>query len=252
MGSAYNPFSLEGKNILITGASSGIGKAVAVACSKMGARVYITGRNSQRLAETASAAGSSLGDAYAADLGIQTDVDRMVDQLPKLDGVVHCAGVTSRAACRDITEEELGTVFKTNLFAPAVLQAALIRQKKINKSASIIFMASRAALSPCKGVAAYSATKGAVISYAKCLALELAPRLVRVNCICPGMVWTPMTTEGVVDTDYMEADQARYPLKRYGQPEDIAHLALYLLSDASSWMTGASIDICGGGYGLLS
>ena len=157
-----------------------------------------------------------------------------------------------RTPCKNITGQELEALFKTNLNAPVLLQAALLQQKKINKAASIVFLASRAAESPSAGNAAYSATKGALISYAKCLALELAPRQVRVNCICPGMVWTPMITEGCIDTEHLEEAQAMYPLKRYGKPEDIAHLAVYLLSDASSWMTGSCIDISGGGEGVLT
>lgn len=248
----FNPFKLACKNILVTGASSGIGRAIAVACAKMGANVYITGRNELRLQETASATESTSCVVLPADLGEAGDVESLVAALPKLDGVAHCAGITARKACRDIEESDLQGMFKTNLFATTLLQAALLRQRKINKSASIVMMASRAASFPAKGVAVYSATKGALVSYAKCLALELAARQIRVNCICPGMVWTPMISEGAVDVSYMEADQNTYPLKRYGKPEDIAYLALYLLSDASAWMTGSCIDISGGGYGVLN
>ena len=115
-----------------------------------------------------------------------------------------------------------------------------------------MYVASRAANAPSVGNAAYSASKGAIISYAKCLALELAPRLIRVNCICPGMVWTELILKDGVDKEQLEQSQLTYPLKRFGQPEDIANLAIYLLSDASSWMTGSSLDISGGGEGILT
>jgi len=107
-------------------------------------------------------------------------------------------------------------------------------------------IASCAANFPSIGNAIYSASKGAIISYAKCLALELAPRMIRVNCICPTMVWTNLILEGGVDKEQLKEEEFKYPLKRYGKPEDIANLTLYLLSEASSWMTGSVIDITGG------
>ena len=139
-----------------------------------------------------------------------------------------------------------------NVEAPILFQTAILSKRKINKAASIVYVASRAANAPSVGNAAYSASKGAIISYAKCLALELAPRLIRVNCICPGMVWTELILKDGVDKEQLEQSQLTYPLKRFGQPEDIANLAIYLLSDASSWMTGSSLDISGGGEGILT
>ena len=175
----------------------------------------------------------------------------MVDALPKLDGIVQCAGVANRIPCKSITQESIDFVINTNLEAPILLQAALLSKKKVNKGASIVFIASRAAESPSMGNAIYSASKGAIISYAKCLALELAPRLIRVNCICPGMVWTDLITN-VLNEEDLKIEEGKYPLKRFGQVEDVANLAIYLLSDASSWMTGESISISGGGEGILT
>ena len=115
-------------------------------------------------------------------------------------------------------------------------------------ASSIVFIASRAPFAPAIGNGIYSASKGALIAYAKVLGLELANKLIRVNCICPAMVWTELIQRDAEKTgvDYHEAEKS-YPLKRYGKPEDIANLAVYLLSDASSWMTGSCIDITGGG-----
>lgn len=117
----------------------------------------------------------------------------------------------------------------------------------INKEASIVFIASRAPFAPTIGNALYSASKGAIIGYSKVLGLELASQKIRVNCICPAMVWTELVEKDAEMTgvDHNVA-QLSYPLKRYGKPEDIAYLSIYLLSDASSWMTGSSIDITGG------
>ena len=136
---------------------------------------------------------------------------------------------------------------EVNFKAPVMLQAELLRQKKINKSASIVFVASIASWSPSFGNSIYSASKGAIISYANCLALELAPRKIRVNCISPAMVWTDLIIQEGVDEEQLKEDESKYPLKRYGSPDDIANLAVYMLSDASSWMTGSNVNITGGG-----
>lgn len=248
----FNPFTLEGKQILVTGASSGIGKAMAIACAKMGATVIVTARNKQRLAETLSLMPQGVHKAIMADLTCQEDIDALVFELPKLDGLVQCAGVGSRIPCKNISKVDLQQVFAPNVEAPILLQSLLLSKKKINKAASIVYVASRAASAPSFGNAAYSASKGAIISYAKCLALELASRFIRVNCICPGMVWTDLILKDGISIDQLEQSQLSYPLKRFGQPEDIANLAIYLLSDASSWMTGSSLDISGGGEGILT
>lgn len=250
MSEAFNPFSLKGKQILITGASSGIGKGIALACAAMGATVILNGRNSSRLNEVLSQMTGSGHAVFPVDLGDRDVVSSMVGKLPKLDGVVMCAGVANRVPCKSITEADFDFVIKTNLEAPILLQAELLAKKKINRAASIVFIASRAYESPSMGNAIYSASKGAVVSYAKCLALELAPRQIRVNCICPGMVWTDLITSVLNEEDLKVAEQG-YPLKRFGHVEDVASLAIYLLSDASSWMTGGAIDISGGGEGVL-
>lgn len=242
----FNPFSLVGKIILVTGASSGIGKAIAVACARMGATVVATARNLERLNETLSLFPDGEHKVIAADLTKAKEIETLVNELPKLDGIVHCAGVGSRVPCKNITSGDIDHVFKPNVEAPIILQSVILSNKKINKSASIVFIASRAAASPSIGNAIYSASKGAIISYSKCLALELSPRMIRVNCICPAMIWTDLILQGGIEKSQLEEDQLKYPLKRYGQPDDVANLAIFLLSDASSWMTGSSIDLTGG------
>lgn len=245
-----NPFSLQDKQILVTGASSGIGRAIAVACAGMGATLYLTARNEERLKETLVLLEGEGHQIISADLTIASDLEKLVALLPKLDGVVQNAGVGSRILCKSIKEIDIKTVFTPNFQAPVLLQAALLNQKKINKAASVVFIASRAAEAPSVGNAIYSATKGAIISYSKILALELAPRNIRVNCICPAMVWTDLILQdGLSKTDLEEA-QLKYPLKRYGKPEDVAYLAVYLLSDASTWMTGSCVELTGGAKDL--
>ena len=242
----FNPFTLKGKTILVTGASSGIGRGIAIACSKMGAFVIINGRNEQRLAETLREMRGEENLSLIADLSQTDAVAIMVRQLPKLDGVVHCAGIGQRILCQQLQESDLDNMMDVNFKAPVMFQTELLRQKKINKGASIVFIASIAYDSPTIGNAMYCASKGAVISYANCLALELAPRLIRVNCILPAMIWTDLIYKGGITEEELKEDEKKYPLKRYGKPEDVANLSVYLLSDASAWMTGSSIKLTGG------
>lgn len=243
----FNPFTLEGKTILVTGASSGIGRGIAIACSKMGATVIINGRNEQRLAETMTEMQGEENLSLAADLSDSNSLTGMVCRLPKLDGIVHCAGIGQRVLCKQLQEADLDTMMDVNFKAPVMLQTEILKQKKINKGASIVFIASIASDSPSIGNAVYSASKGAIISYANCLALELAPRLIRVNCILPAMIWTDLILKGGITEEELKEDEKKYPLKRYGKPEDIANLSIYLLSNAAAWMTGSSIKITGGG-----
>lgn len=242
----FNPFTLEGKTILVTGASSGIGRGIAIACSKMGASVIVNGRNDQRLAETMSEMEGDDNLSLVADLSDNVALAEMVAKLPKLDGIVHCAGIGQRILCKQLQESDLDNMMNVNFKAPVMLQTEILKQKKVNKSASIVFIASIACDSPTIGNAMYSASKGAIISYANCLALELAPRLIRVNCILPAMIWTDLIFKGGITEEELREDEKKYPLKRYGKPEDIANLSIYLLSDASSWMSGSSIRITGG------
>lgn len=243
----FNPFSLTGKTILVTGASAGIGRGIAVTCSKMGAAVVIAGRNGERLGETM---GMMEGDGHGMMVCDLTECDSLsasVSALPKLDGVVHCAGIGQRILCKMLTEQDVNQVMDTNFKAPVMLQTELLAKKKINKGASVVFIASIASWSPSIGNAVYSASKGAIVSYANCLGLELAPRQIRVNCISPAMVWTDLILNGGLDEEQLKEDEQKYPLRRYGTPEDIAHLAVYMLSDASTWMTGSNVKISGGG-----
>lgn len=242
----FNPFSLEGKTILVTGASSGIGRGIAIACSKMGANVLVNGRNESRLKETLQLLEGESNKIVVADLSNSVKVTEMVTELPKLDGIVHCAGIGQRVLCKQLRERDLDEMMDVNFKAPVMLQTELLKQKKINKAASIVFIASIAADSPTVGNSMYSASKGAIISYANCLSIELAPRLIRVNCISPAMVWTDLIFKGGITEEELREDENKYPLKRYGTPEDIANLSIYLLSDASSWMTGSNIRISGG------
>lgn len=242
----FNPFSLKNKTILVTGASSGIGKGIALACAKMGANVIINGRNDARLQATLEEMAQGQHSIIVGDLTKMQDVKDVVSKCPALDGVVHCAGIGQRKLCKQLVEEDVDIIMLTNFKAPIMLQTELLKQKKIKKSASIVFVASIASESPTIGNAMYSASKGALKAYAKCLSFELASRLVRVNCISPAMVWTDLILKGGLTEEDLREDEKKYPLKRYGKPEDIANLAIYLLSDAASWMSNSDVRITGG------
>lgn len=240
-----NRFSLSGKTILVTGASSGIGRAIAIACAEAGARLILNGRNQVRLQSTLESLAGEGHEAIQADLTDAEQRTYLVELLQQLDGVVHCAGIGSRVLCKMLEEEDVHHVMNTNFEAPALLQAELLRGKKIAKDASIVFIASAAATMPSIGNAIYSASKAALIAYAKCLAQELATRKIRVNCISPAMVWTDLALVGATEEQLREAEQS-YPLKRYAQPEDIAPMAVYLLSNDASWLTGSNYELTGG------
>ncbi len=246
----FNPFSLEGKTILVTGASSGIGQSIAITISKMGGNVIISGRNEAKLLNTLSLMAGEQNQIITADLTQKESIENLVGIIPQLDGIVHCAGIGHRMPAKMISENDINTVMSANFTGAVLLQAALLMKKKVKKDSSIVFIASKAADYPSPGNAVYSASKGALISYARCLALELAPRGIRVNCICPAMVWTDLILQNEVTLEQLKESEKSYPLKRYGKPEDVANLAIYLLSDASTWMTSNCIDLTGGSNSL--
>lgn len=244
-----NPFSLEGKNILVTGASSGIGRGIAVACAQMGARIVLSGRNEERLQETLS---SLEGDGHVVlcgDLNSEDTRKEIVDRMPAFHGIVYCAGISQIQMAKFMDQSSLERIFQTNVFSPMILNALLLRKKKIQKNSSIIFISSISGVYRSQiGEGGYGATKAALTGYVKSLALELAPQSIRVNTILPGVVETPLleVSNGTFGEEELDALQQKYPLKRFGRPEDIAHCAVYLLSDASNWMTGSNILIDGG------
>ena len=240
-------FSLEGKNILVTGASSGIGRAIAVACSMSGANVLVMGRNMQRVDETLALLKPGQHTGLLCELTDDKQVDEMISRLPKLDGVVHSAGVGHTKVSKFLERPEVERVMDVNFVSPILLQAKLLQNKLMKKESSIVFIASFTVNAGMVGNGIYSASKGAMVSYANCLKCELASRFIRVNCISPAMVKTKLIgMEGDILDEHLLKDEQTYLFKRYGTPEDIAGLAVYLLADASRWMTGTNIEITGG------
>lgn len=244
----YNPFSLKDKTILITGASSGIGRATAVECSRMGAQLVITGRDEGRLAETMRMLEGENHLQIPGDLTDNDFIDRLASGIPPLDGFVNSAGIAHFSPFKHMTKDKLSEVFGINFDAPAFLTNALIRNKKIKKGGALVFISSTAGVvTSAVGLSLYSATKAAINGWVKGLALELAYIGVRVNTISPAMVETDLIHDGgTITKEQMDLDASKYPLKRYGKPEEIAYGAVYLLSDASGWSTGCNLLIDGG------
>ncbi|MDR1653975.1 MAG: SDR family oxidoreductase [Prevotellaceae bacterium] len=244
---AYNPFSLENKTILVTGASSGIGRAIAIECSKMGATVILSGRNEQRLQETISQMQGKNHKIIVADLTKKEDRDLLIEQSPNLDGLVNNAGLIKTLPFQFIKYADLEEVMSVNFTAPTLISAALVKKKKLNKGSSVVFISSIAGL---YGVTAansmYAASKCAINGFAKNMALDLAGKNIRVNTVNPASVETHIYDEGIFTPEQLEEDTKRYPLKRYGKPEEVAYAAVYLLSDAAAWVTGTNLLIDGG------
>lgn len=247
MVSNYNPFSLQDKHILITGASSGIGQKTAIECSKLGAKLIITGRDETRLAETLQDLDGEGHISITADLTDPESVQNLLSDIEKLDGIVLCAGIGNTNPFVYSTREKYDKVFNINFFAPVDLLRMMVKKKKVKAGGSVVIVSSIGGVSSFLiGNSIYGAAKAALNSTMKFCAKELAPKKIRVNSVNPGMVNTPLIQNGTISEEQHRIDMERYPLKRYGEPEDIAWGIIYLLSDASSWVTGHSLIIDGG------
>jgi NAD(P)-dependent dehydrogenase (short-subunit alcohol dehydrogenase family) len=247
----YNPFSLEGKTIFITGASSGIGQAIAIECSRSGANLVISGRNPERLQQTFDALEGKNHLQIIADLQHQSDINIMLEQLPVLDGVVYSAGFTKTLPFQFINEDELNAIMQVNFSAPTLMSQALLKKKKIRNPASIVFISSISGVNVSfYANSLYSASKGAVNGMVKGMALDLAAKNIRVNAVTPGMIESNIMNSGIITEEQLISDMKKYPLKRYGKPNEVAYAVIYLLSDAASWVTGTNLLI-DGGYTLM-
>lgn len=242
----YNPYSLGGKTVLVTGASSGIGKTTAVICSKLGATVVAVGRNEERLKDTLSLLEGEGHRCYVCDLQISEQVDTMVQQLPEIHGLVNNAGTSIMAPVQFIKEDTFKELLQIDTVAPIILLQKLLKKKLLKKGASVVFTSSMAAMGDvAPGNSMYVACKGAISSFVKCAALELAPKGIRVNAVCPAMTDTPLVHEGVTEEQFDEFKK-RYPLGTIGEPADIGFGIAYLLSNAAKWVTGTNMIIDGG------
>jgi NAD(P)-dependent dehydrogenase (short-subunit alcohol dehydrogenase family) len=246
----FNPYNLSGKTILVTGASSGIGKATAINASKLGATVIITARNKDRLKETFDSLDRSESSAHKmilADLTVENDMKNLLAEVPTLDGLVLCAGKGLTLPLQFASREKFDDIFDINFFAPVELLRMLFKKKILRKYASVVMLASIDGTQTYgRGNSIYGASKSALNAFMRFAAKELAGRRIRVNSICPAMVETPLIHGGIISEAQLLEDEKRYPLGRYGKPEDIAYAVIYLLSDAASWITGQSLVLDGG------
>jgi NAD(P)-dependent dehydrogenase (short-subunit alcohol dehydrogenase family) len=243
-----NPFDLTGKTILITGASSGLGRQCAITASQQGAIVFITGRSQEKLQETFSKLAGTGHQLFPADLTLENDISHLVEQLPLLNGVVYSTGISDLSPARFIKPEDISKTFNISFNASVLLTGQLLAKKKLEKNAcSLVFISTISTRYPFVGGAMYISAKAALESYARVLALELAPKGIRSNSISPAFVKTPMLD----DTAEKYSDEAvrkieAQQLLGLGEPEDVANTVVFFLSDAARWITASNLIVGGG------
>jgi NAD(P)-dependent dehydrogenase (short-subunit alcohol dehydrogenase family) len=251
---SFNPFSVIGKNVIVTGASSGIGQEVAIALSKLGAKVFLLGRNRENLIATKKLCYSPKKhvifdfDLLDADARLEF-IKSLKEHVSEVDALVHCAGISSTSALRSLSEEKLTNHFNINVNSGLLLIKELVAKKNsfLREGSSIVMMSSVMATVGEVGKTAYAMTKGAILAGVKSLSLELAIKKIRVNAISPGVITTPMSSDSFYSKseDRLEKIKALHPLG-LGKPSDVANACVYLVSDASQWVTGTNMIIDGG------
>jgi NAD(P)-dependent dehydrogenase (short-subunit alcohol dehydrogenase family) len=237
-------FEIAGKTILLTGATSGIGYTIAQDFLSQGAQIIGVGRNIQVL-DSLKRDFEDLFIGIEADLSERSELIKIIDSVnTELNGIVHSAGVIHRRPLKMITSEIWDETLQINTTSGLELTRDLFKKKKISKDASIVFLSSVASDYAAIGNISYMASKGAVKSMVKGLALELAAKGIRVNGVEPGLIKTALTSQ--VSDDELNDVLSDYPLGRLGSTTDIAHAVQYLISSASNWMTGQFLRIDGG------
>lgn len=244
----YNPFALEGKRILITGAAGGIGKATAIECAKLGARLILTDINEEGLKATLSQLEQQELHRYVvANLTVDEEIDKLVGEIEQIDGFVSNAGVTKPAPVKFVNREDLERIMSINAMAPMYLTQRLLRKRKFSKNSSIVFTVSIGGVfTTAFGNAMYGSSKGALQVFMKNVALESAISGIRCNSVNPGMINTGLLKPGTYSEEDRQRDMQTYPMKRYGEPREVALGIVFLLSDAASFITGHSLIIDGG------
>jgi NAD(P)-dependent dehydrogenase (short-subunit alcohol dehydrogenase family) len=243
---------LSGKTVLVTGASSGIGRAVAIYFSTQGCRVIITGRSKSRLNETLCLLNANDHLSFSGDLSNVDELKRIMDDVFKegvtLDAVVHCAGIQKTLPLQALKEADFDDLFNVNVKSAQFIAKFLRRKGRYNKDGtSLTFITSVAATCGEPAISTYSASKAALIGLCKSLSSELARNNIRVNCIAPGHVETEMALEfsKQLTTEQHAIIKGKHPLG-LGKPEDVAHAAAFLSSDLSRWITGTTLFVDGG------
>ncbi len=249
--------SLEGKTIFITGASSGIGRSSAIECAKAGAKLIITGRNSERIEETAREMGKYsdlLPTVIKGDLQ-SSEFKQLLNETiagTTIHGMALCAGIVTVTPVQFATEEKVKEIFNTNFFSNIAIIRSMLKNKNLKRGSSVVAITSVLGVDGfMSGNAPYGASKAAMESWIKYCALEYAPKGIRFNTIHPGSIQTPMLNLSSVSPEQLEKAISKIPVKHIGKPEEIAKAIVFLLSDASTYMTGSSIVIDGGQHLLF-
>ncbi len=239
---------LEGKHILVTGASSGMGRVFCQMIAKEGATISLIARNEERLKETLSKMDGEGHDYYVCDLTDEEQLKATIAQLKAVDGVVFCAGINDYVPLKFVKQEKLERIFQTNFYSQVILTQMLVKKKLINKNSSLVYISSLSSVLGVAGTLLYASSKAALNSAVRVIASELAPQGIRANAICPGIVRTEMLNGTNIDENTFIKQEADYPLG-LGTPEDVGHAVLFHLSDGSRWLTGNCMVI-DGGYSL--
>ena len=238
--------------MVVTGASSGIGRAIALRCAREGAQVVASGRREEALRELAGESTSGAIHVHVADLTArgapEAAIDAAVSGLGRLDGVVHAAGTVRRGEdIRAIGDEELRAFLDENLGVTLRVARAALAAMTAAGGGALVLVGSQLAHIGAAGYPAYTAAKGGVTALARALAVDAGPSGVRVNVLAPGVVRTPLAYVNRPDfDDQVEGIAARHPLRRIGAPEDMGGPAVFLLSEDSAWMTGQALIVDGG------
>lgn len=238
-------FSLEGKTILVTGASSGIGRQISISCSQAGAQIVALGRDAHRLDATLNSMCGLGHRGIQLDLVDEAAIKSTVPAIGKVDGIVHAAGISMLAPLRLASRTHIESQLAANLIGPMLLTQQLLLKNAIQQGGSLVFISSISAHIGVHGVSSYSASKGAIEAMARSLSMEVAKKGIRVNCLAPGLVQTPMFEAALSTTGGLDETIKSYPLG-LGQPEDVANAAIFLLSAASRWITGTTLILDGG------
>lgn len=239
---------LDGKHILVTGASSGMGRVFCRMIAHEGAIVSLLARNEDRLKETMSTMEGEGHHCYVCDLTREEQIKDTIAQMRGLDGVVFCAGINDYVPLKFVKQEKLDRIFQTNYFSQVILTQMLVKKKLINKNASLVYISSLSSELGVAGTLLYASSKAALNSAVRVIAAELAPQGIRANAICPGIVKTEMLSGTNIGEDVFTKQAVEYPLG-LGTPEDVGNAVVYHLSDGSRWLTGNCMVI-DGGYSL--
>jgi NAD(P)-dependent dehydrogenase (short-subunit alcohol dehydrogenase family) len=246
-----NPFSLEEKIVLITGASSGIGRQCAISCSQMGAKTILIARNEERLKETLSQLEGDNHLMYSLDITkfdkIESIIKNSISKIGKIDGFIHSAGIERTLPLGMMKPELYQEIFNVNVIAGFELTKIISKKMYREKRASFVFISSIMSVLGQSGKVGYCSSKSAIVGGVNALALELASKKIRVNSISPAVIKTSMSQK-LYDSLSLEEQKiitGMHPLG-LGKPEDVANACIYLLSDATRWVTGTNLIVDGG------